>query len=98
MTRNIDDGYQIVEQILPYFTPEFTITMNFNEIFRKIDVPIVLNNISSSEDYEGNLNEDRRMIMHTLSFSAKSYILGPVRQGGLIREIKLTFKELTDEP
>lgn len=98
MTRNIDDGYQIVEQILPYFTPEFTITMNFNEIYRKIDVPIVLNNISSSEDYEGNLNEDRRMIMHTLSFSAKSYILGPVRQGGLIREIKLTFKELTDEP
>jgi hypothetical protein len=97
MTRNIDDGYQIVEQILPYFTPDFTVSLNFNELYKKIDVPIVLNSVSSSEEYEGSLADERRMITHTLSFSAKSYVLGPVKQGGLIREIRLTFNELTGD-
>jgi hypothetical protein len=97
MTRNIDDGYQIVEQILPYFTPDFTVSLNFNELYKKIDVPIVLNSVSSSEEYEGSLADERRMITHTLSFSAKSYVLGPIKQGGLIREIRLTFNELTGD-
>jgi len=96
MNRSIDDGYQILEQILPYFTPDFTITMNFTEINKSIDVPIILTSISSSEDYEGGL-ETRRTITHTLSFQAKSYIFGPIRKSGLIREIHLTFQELIGE-
>lgn len=96
MNRSIDDGYQILEQILPYFTPDFTITMNFTEINKSIDVPIILTSISSIEDYEGDL-ETRRTITHTLSFQAKSYIFGPIRKSGLIREIHLTFQELIGE-
>lgn len=96
MTRNIDDGYQIVEQILPYFTPDFTVTMNFTDVDRKVDIPIVLSSITSNEDYEGDL-QTRRTVTHTLSFQAKSYIFGPIKNTGLIREIKLTFKELTGE-
>jgi hypothetical protein len=97
INRSIDDGYQILEQILPYFTPDFTITMNFTEINKSIDVPIILTSISSIEDYEGDLETTRRTITHTLSFQAKSYIFGPIRKSGLIREIHLTFQELIGE-
>lgn len=96
MSRSIDDGYQIIEQILPYFTPDFTITMNFTEIDKKVDVPIVISSISTTEDYEGDL-QTRRMITHTLTFNAKSFIFGPINKSGLIREINLTFQELTGE-
>jgi hypothetical protein len=96
MNRSIDDGYQIIEQILPYFTPDFTISMNFSELDKKIDVPIVLTSVNTIEDYEGELQE-RRLITHTLIFQAKSYIIGPIKSFGLIREIDLTFRELTDE-
>ena len=96
LNRNIDDGYQIIEQILPYFTPDFTVSMNFTDLDRKIDVPIVLSSINTTEDYEGDMNE-RRLITHSLTFQAKSYIFGPVKTSGLIREIELTFRELTGE-
>lgn len=96
MNRSIDDGYQIIEQILPFFTPDFTVSMNFTELDKKIDVPIVLTSVNSTEDYEGELNE-RRLITHNLIFQAKSYIFGPIKTSGLIRQVDLTFRELTDE-
>ena len=96
MNRSIDDGYQIIEQILPFFTPDFTVSMNFTELDKKIDVPIVLTSVNSAEDYEGELNE-RRLITHNLIFQAKSYIFGPIKTSGLIRQVDLTFRELTDE-
>jgi hypothetical protein len=96
MSRSIDDGYQIVEQILPYFTPDFTITMNFTEIDKKVDIPIVLTSVRTDEEYEGDM-QTRRLITHTLNFNAKSYIFGPINKSGLIREINLTFQELTGE-
>ena len=95
-TRNMDDMLQIIEQILPYFTPDFTITMNFTELDKKIDIPIVLTSVNSIEDYEGDL-QTRRMITHSLIFQAKSYIFGPIKTSGLIREISLTFQELTGD-
>lgn len=97
MTRSIDDGYQILEQILPQFTPDFTITMNFTELDRRVDVPIVLTAISSVEDYEGELSQDRRLITHTLLFQAKSFIFGRIKTDPLIREINLSFQQLTGE-
>jgi hypothetical protein len=96
MNRSIDDGYQIIEQILPFFTPDFTVSMNFTELDKKIDVPIVLTSVNTIEDYEGELNE-RRLITHSLIFQAKSYIFGPIKTSGLIRQVDLTFRELTDE-
>ena len=96
MNRSIEDGYQILEQILPYFTPDFTVTLNFTELDKKVDVPIVLSSVTSLEDYEGDM-QTRRMITHSLTFQAKSYIFGPIINSGLIREIRLTFQELTGD-
>lgn len=93
MTRNIDDGYQILEQILPYFTPDFTITMNFSEIDKKVDVPIVLTSVSTVEDYEGDL-DSRRSVTHTLSFDAKSYIFGPIKSSKLVKQVSVNFFDL----
>jgi hypothetical protein len=97
MTRNIEDGHQIVEQILPNFTPDFTITMNFTELDKKIDVPIILNSVNATEEYEGDMMT-RRMVTHTLSFTAKSFVFGRIRTSGIIREVRLTFQELMSEP
>ena len=71
MSKNSDDALQIVEQILPYFQPEYTITLKESaelDIIR--DVPIVLNDISYEDDYEGDF-ASRRAIIYTLSFTAK---------------------------
>jgi len=85
-TRNMDDGLQIIEQILPYFSPEFTVTMNFDEVNKKVDVPIYLNSVSSEEDYEGDF-QSRRSIIFTLNFTMKSYIFGSVRSYSEIRKV-----------
>ena len=90
MVRNTDDGLQIVEQILPFFTPEFNITININDINQKQDVPIVLTGIDSEEDYEGDFDA-RRNITWTLNFSAKTYIYGEGRTSGIILKTKNVF-------
>lgn len=79
ISKNQDDGLQIIEQILPFFQPQFNITINLiSSIGEKRDIPIILNNISYSDDYEGNF-EERRAIIYTLNFTAKTYLFGPVQ-------------------
>jgi hypothetical protein len=85
-TRNMDDGLQIIEQILPYFAPEFVATINFDAVNTKVDVPIYLNSVSSEEDYEGDF-QNRRSIIFTLNFTMKSYIFGNVRSYNEIRKV-----------
>jgi hypothetical protein len=85
--RNMDDGLRIVEQILPYFAPEFVMTMNFDDINRKIDIPLYLNSISSEEDYEGDF-ETRRSIIFTLNFTMKTYLFGAKKNYKEIRHIQ----------
>ena len=78
MTKTQDDALQIVEQILPFFQPGFTLTVDLvKSIGEKRDVPLILNNISYQDDYEGNF-ETRRALIYTLSFTAKTYMFGPV--------------------
>jgi hypothetical protein len=84
--RNMDDGLQIIEQILPYFAPEFVATINFDAVNTKVDVPIYLNAVSSEEDYEGDF-QTRRSIIFTLNFTMKSYIFGNVRSYNEIRKV-----------
>lgn len=73
-----EDSLQILEQILPYFQPSFNLTVNtIPEMEEKKDIPIVLNNISMTDEYEGDF-ETRRAITYTLSFTVKTYIYGPV--------------------
>jgi len=94
MVRNMEDGLQIIEQILPFFTPEFNVTMNFTDINNKVDIPIVLNSVSLEEDYEGDFDA-RRNITFTLSFGCKSYVYGPIKDQSIIRNVQTTFYEMS---
>lgn len=77
MTKINDDMLQIIEQILPYFQPSYTLTVNLlDTLGEKKDVPVVLNSISMSDDYEGNYTT-RRALIYTLRFTAKTYLFGP---------------------
>ena len=78
MARNSDDGIQIVEQILPFFQPEYTVSIKeVPEMDTIRDVPIVLNSISYEDTYEGDFTT-RRAIIYTFNFTAKTYVYGPV--------------------
>ena len=89
MAKNSDDALQIVEQILPYFQPEYTITINdIVSMNSKRDVPIILNGISYEDNYEGDFAE-RRAIIYTLSFTAKAYLYGPVISGQVITKVQV---------
>lgn len=94
ITKNQDDGLQIIEQILPFFQPQFNITINLvSAIGEKRDVPVILNSISYADDYEGNF-ETRRAIIYTLTFTAKTYLFGPVQSTGT--GTKLITSVITD--
>ena len=78
MAKLNDDALQIVEQILPYFQPAYNLTVQLVEsIKEKRDIPIVLENLTMDDQYEGNF-ATRRVLLYTLRFSAKTYLFGPV--------------------
>lgn len=80
--RNTEDGTQILEQILPFFTPDFTVTVNFiPSMDQKYDFPIILNSVNTSTDYEGDMMTTR-LIIWDLTFTAKGYIWPPVKPDG----------------
>jgi hypothetical protein len=87
MTKLNDDMLQIVEQILPYFQPNYNLTVDLiQEIGEKRDIPIVLDNISMTDNYEGDYTE-RRALIYTLKFTAKTYLFGPVSSNSVSSEI-----------
>ena len=78
MCKLNDDALQIVEQILPYFQPSYNLTVNLvSALNEKRDIPVVLENITMQDDYEGDF-ESRRVLLYTLRFTAKTYLFGPV--------------------
>jgi len=78
MCKLNDDALQIVEQILPYFQPSYNLTVKLVETMdEKRDVPIILENVTFQDDYEGDFNT-RRVLYYTLRFTAKTYLFGPV--------------------
>tara|TARA_A100001201_G_scaffold81262_1_gene72522 strand:+ start:93 stop:938 length:846 start_codon:yes stop_codon:yes gene_type:complete len=86
-----DDSLQILEQILPYFQPHFNLTIDLVEsIGEKRDIPIILESISFQDDYEGNF-DTRRALIHTLRFTAKTYLFGHIADSsdGLIRKVQV---------
>jgi hypothetical protein len=98
-SRNIDDGLQIIEQILPFFTPEFTITIKPNvlgNLIERVDVPIILNNITPSEVYDSKFSDETRVLTWDLQFTAKTFLYGPVRESGLIRDIEINMFDIND--
>ena len=92
MVKNADDGTQIIEQILPYFTPEWTATVNLvPAIDGKYDIPIILNDVSMEDTYEGNF-ETRRAIIYTLTFTVKGWLFGPTKTSEIIKEIDVDIR------
>lgn len=95
MVKNAEDGTRILEQILPYFTPEWTPTINLiPEMGINMDIPVVLLDVVSQDTYEGNF-EDRRSLIWTLNFLLKGYIFGPVRKTGIITLANTNFYDAT---
>jgi len=78
MSKLNDDALQIIEQIIPYFQPAYTMSVELVDVINeKRDVPVVLENITMQDDYEGNFTT-RRVLLYTLRFSVKTYLFGPV--------------------
>ena len=94
MAKNQDDGLQILEQIIPYFQPEYTLSIKPVDDFDtfKQDVPIILNGISFDDQYDGDFNS-RRVLIYTLDFTMKMSFYGPVNNSSVIREINIDFTE-----
>ena len=89
MAKNSDDALQIVEQILPYFQPDYTITLNdMSDMGIKRDVPIILSSVNYEDSYQGNF-EERRAIMYTMTFTAKFYLYGPVTSDKVIKTVQV---------
>lgn len=97
-TKNQDDGLQIIEQILPFFNPDFNLSLNaIPELDIKNDLPILLNSISYEDDYEGDFRT-RRAIIWTLNFTLKLNYFGPISKQNIIRTAKTNIfnnEELT---
>lgn len=96
VTKTQGDGLQILEQILPTFAPDYTVSVKSVPGLNIVqDVPFILNGVSIQDDYEGDL-ETRRIVIHTLTFTAKINLFGPVATGGAI--INQVEANLGDDP
>lgn len=95
MVKNAEDGTRILEQILPYFTPEWTASVNLiPEMGIVSDIPVTLMNVTPQDTYEGGFT-DRRALIWTLDFMMKGYVYGPVRKSGVIKLANTNFFDST---
>ena len=84
ITKTQEDALQIIEQILPWFTPEYSMTINaVDDMGIKLDVPVVLNSVIVSDEFEGTFQQ-RRFVIHTINFQMKVSLFGPVSNQGVI--------------
>ena len=93
LVKQQDDGLQILEQILPFFQPGFTLSIDLvKSIGEKRDIPMILNSISQQDDYEGDFST-RRALIYTLSFTAKTFMFGHIAKTpeGLIRKVQVDY-------
>lgn len=96
--RNIDDGMQILEQVVPFFTPEFTITVKpgilENQAEEKLDVPIIISNTTLAEVYDGAFSDDTRILNLNMTFTAKINYFGPVKDAALIKYVDIDIFDI----
>lgn len=91
-TRNIEDGNQILEQILPYFTPDYTVKIKYVPDMNIIrNVPFILNTINQSIDSEGVYNSETRSVYYNLNFIAKGYIFGAIKTANPIKYVDINY-------
>lgn len=101
MTKNQDEALQLLEQIVPFFQPEYTVTVKEVQNNFKSDMPFVLQSVTMSDDYEGDFLS-RRAIIYTLEFETRVRFYGPLADKGIIRRVDATFADtemtVNDEP
>lgn len=86
MTKYAEDGTQILEQIIPFFKPEWTYTVKLIDNIDPLDIPIVLTSVNMEDVYEGDF-ETRRSLLWTLTFTLKGWYFGPQRDASVIKFI-----------
>ena len=93
LVKNQDDGLQIVEQILPFFQPEYNVTITPVAGFDyKQDVSVILGSVAIDDQYEGDFSE-RRVLIYQLDFTMKMKFFGPTADQNIIREVNLDFHD-----
>lgn len=91
MVKNAEDGTKIVEQILPYFTPDFTVSLHLiPEMGVTMEVPVIMTSISQQDTYDGAFTQ-RQSLIWTLTFTVKGYIYGPVKTNPVIKYANTVF-------
>ena len=96
ITKTQEDALQIMEQILPWFTPEYSMTINaVDDMGVKMDIPVVLNSVIVSDEYEGDF-QTRRFVIHTINFQMKVSLFGPVTQQGVIGNVTANVSQQAD--
>ena len=94
LTKTQEDALQIVEQILPYFAPEYTLKIKtVPESNIVTDVPVILESINIQDDYDGTF-EQRRFVTYTMNFTLKAYLYGPVTNGKIINHTSVDIDNL----
>ena len=89
LCKSQDDGLQILEQILPFFQPSFSMSLKFIPDMDEVrDVAVVLNSVDFDDDWEDDFST-RRSITYTMQFTAKSYIYGPYTKADVIRKSRI---------
>ena len=95
-TASAEAGLQIIEQILPFFQPDFTVTINaIPDLDIKRDIPIVLNSVNYEDTYSGDFTT-RRAVIYTLNFTAKTYLFGPSTSQKVIKTVQTDQYSDTD--
>lgn len=95
LSKTQEDALQILEQILPFFSPAYNLTVNLNpDMGYSFDVPTILNSVSLNDEYDGQF-EMKRTVLYTLQFTMKTQMFGPVKESAVIRTSIARIKEET---
>ena len=97
-TATAENGLQIIEQILPFFQPDYTVTVNvIPDMDIKRDIPVVLNNVNYEDSYDGGFTT-RRAVIYTLGFTAKTYLFGPMNNQSVVKKVQTDLGASTTAP
>lgn len=96
MAKYQEDAVKLLEQIIPFFNPDFTSTVRLIPGLEPIDVPLILNGVSMEDVYEGSF-EERQTILYTLTFTMKAWYFGPEKTKSIIKFVDVGFATSTDQ-
>lgn len=97
LTKTQEDGLQVLEQILPTFTPEYNLPVKVVPEMNVVqDIPVILNSVSVADEYDGDF-QTRRFVTHTLNFTLKTNMFGPVSSQGVVQTVNanIGLKDIT---